>query len=210
MLWFSGIDSNTVVVDLEDELDKDLEEATIAEKAREIIVNGEVLTGKSLEDTEDRVDKEELEEQDKLNTATGHDMLSNINLVVDDVEVKSTMDLSSKEDLEKKQTISERKLECNIDSEVEKEADKMEQKDLNVNKTEDKCREQNSSEGEVVLSQSSTLSEGSVEWTVVDSIETSEDESSIINSQENKKIDQEIVGLEIGTSTTNRGKYYSM
>lgn len=237
-----GIDSNTVV-GMDDELVKESRDSNVTEsvsdkeKAREIIVNGEVLTEESLavEEVSEKTDESGVRSQEEereenveqiTSEASKPDSLTNMDLVVDGIEIKSAMDVSSNE----KPTISEslpESDECKVDSVEVKEADLAEPKVLNVNTTESLSMEPDSSENEV-LSQTTNSSEASGEWTVVDSVETDDEEvhmlsqsevpslSSSPNDQETKEsmiVDCES-HLEVGTSTSdktiNHGKCYKI
>lgn len=237
-----GIDSNTVV-GMDDELVKESRDSNVTEsvsdkeKAREIIVNGEVLTEESLavEEVSEKTDEsgvrsQEEEREEKVEQITSEaskpDSSTNMDLIVDGIGIKSAMDISSNE----KPTISEslpESDECKVDSVEVKEADLAEPKVLNVNTTESLSMEPDSSENEV-LSQTTNSSEASGEWTVVDSVETDDEEvlmlsQSDVPSLSSSPTDQEtkesmIVDcdshLEVGTSTSdktiNHGKCYKI
>lgn len=230
-----GIDSNTVV-GMDDELVKESRDSNVTdsvsdkEKAREIIVNGEVLTEESLavEEVSEKTDEsgvrsQEEKREEKVEQITSEaskpDSSTNMDLVVDGIEIKSTMDVRSNEEL----TISESLPESDkrkLDSAEVKEADLAEPKAINVNTTESLSMEPDSSENEFVSSQTTNSSEASVEWTVVDSVETDDEE---VPSLSSSPIDQEtkesmIVDCEsqpeVGTSTSdktiNQGKCYKI
>lgn len=237
-----GIDSNTVV-GMDDELVKESRDSNVTEsvsdkeKAREIIVNGEVLTEESLavEEVSEKTDEsgvrsQEEERVEKVEQITSEaskpDSSTNMDLVVDGIEIKSAMDVSSNE----KPTISEslpESDECKVDSVEVNEADLAEPKVINVNTTESLSMEPDSSENEV-SSQTTNSSEASGEWTVVDSVETDDEEVHMLSQSElpslsSSPTDQEtkesmIVDceshLEVGTSssdkTINHGKCYKI
>lgn len=180
---------------MDDELVKESEDSNVTEsvgvkeKAREIIVNGEVLTGESLEVEEvsektdesgGRSQEEEREEKTEQITseASKQDSSPNMDLVVDDIEIKSTMDVSSNEELQEEPNISEclpESEECKLDSAEVKEDKWVEPKVISVNMTESSSIEPDSSGNEIVSSQTSN-SEASEEWTVVDSVETDDED----------------------------------
>lgn len=178
---------------MDDELVKESEDSNVTEsvgvkeKAREIMVNGEVLTGESLEveDVSEKTDEsgsqeEEREEKTEQITseASKQDSSPNMDLVVDDIEIKSTIDVSSNEELQEEPNISEslpESEECKLDSAEVKEAKWVEPKVISVNMTESSSIEPDSSGNEIVSSQTSN-SEASEEWTVVDSVETDDEE----------------------------------
>lgn len=180
---------------MDDELVKESEDSNVTEsvgvkeKAREIIVNGEVLTGESLEveEVSEKTDEsgvrsqeEEREEKTEQITseASKQDSSPNMDLVVDDIEIKSTMDVSSNEELQEEPNISEslpESEECKLDSAEVKEAKWVEPKVISVNMTESSSIEPDSSGNEIVSSQTSN-SEASEEWTVVDSVETDDED----------------------------------
>lgn len=237
-----GIDSNTVV-GMDDELVKESRDSNVTEsvsdkeKAREIIVNGEVLTEESLavEEVSEKTDEsgvrsQEEEREEKVEQITSEaskpDSSTNMDLIVDGIEIKSAMDVSSNE----KPTISEslpESDECKVDCVEVKEADLAEPKAINVNTTESLSMEPDSSENEV-SSQTTNSSEASVEWTVVDSVETDDEEEHMLSQSDvpslsSSPTDQEtkesmIVDckshLEVGTSTSdktiNHGKCYKI
>lgn len=185
---------------MDDELVKESRDSNVTEsvsdkeKAREIIVNGEVLTEESLavEEVSEKTDEsgvrsQEEEQEEKVeqitSEATKPDSSTNMDLMVDDIEIKSTMDVSSNE----KPTISESLPESDkskLDSAEIKEADLAEPKVINVNTTESLSMEPDSSENELVLSLTTNSSEASVEWTVVDSVETDDEEVHILSQPE--------------------------
>lgn len=230
-----GIDSNTVV-GMDDELVKESRDSNVTEsvsdkeKAREIIVNGEVLTEESLavEEVSEKTDEsgvrsQEEEREEKLEQITSEtskpDSSTNMDLVVDGIEIKSTMDVRSNEEL----TISESLPESDkrkLDSAEVKEADLAEPKVINVNTTESLSMEPDSSENEFVSSQTTNSSEASVEWTVVDSVETDDEEVPSLSSspidQETKEImivdceSQPEVGTSTSDKTINQGKCYKI
>lgn len=228
---------------MDDELVKESRDSNVTEsvsdkeKAREIIVNSDVLTEElAVEEVSEKTDEsgvrsQEEEREQKVAQITSEaskpDSSTNTDLVVDDIEIKSTMDVSSNE----KPTISEslpESDECKLDSVEVKEADLAEPKIINVNTTESLSMEPDSSENEFVLSQTTNLSEASVEWTVVDSVETDDEEVNIlsqpdVSSPSSSPTDQEtkesmIVDCEsqpeVGTSTSdktiNQGKRYKI
>lgn len=228
---------------MDDELVKESEDSNVTEslgvkeKAREIIVNGEVLTGESLEveEVSEKTDEsgvrsqeEEREEKTELITseASKQDSSPNMDLVVDDIEIKSTMDVSSNEELQEEPNSSEslpESEECKLDSAEVKEAKCVEPKVISVNMTESSSIEPDSSGNEIVSSQTSN-SEASEEWTVVDSVETDDEDmhkisqpdvpslSSGLTDQETKEsmiVDcesQPEVGPSTIDITTNQGK----
>lgn len=237
-----GIDSNTVV-GMDDELVKESRDSNVTEsvsykeKSREIIVNGEVLTEESLavEEISEKTDESGVRSQEEereenveqiTSEASKPDSSTNMDLVVDGIEIKSAMDVSSNE----KPTISEslpESDECKVDSVEVNEADLAEPKVINVNTTESLSMEPDSSENEV-SSQTTNSSEASGEWTVVDSVETDDEEVHMLSQSEvpslsSSPTDQEtkesmIVDceshLEDGTSTSdktiNHGKCYKI
>lgn len=238
-----GIDSNTVV-GMDDELVKESRDSNVTEsvsdkeKAREIIVNGEVLTEESLavEEVSEKTDKsgvrsQEEEREEKVEQITSEaskpDSSTNMDLVVDDIEIKSTMDVSSNEEPTISESLPESD-ECKLDSAEVKEADLAEPKVINVNTTESLSMEPDSSDNELISSQTTNSSEASVEWTVVDSVETDDEEVHILSQSEvpslsSSPTDQEtkesmIVDCEsqpeVGTSTSdktiNQGKCYKI
>lgn len=181
---------------MDDELVKESRDSNVTEsvsdkeKAREIIVNGEVLTEESLavEEVSEKTDEsgvrsQEEEREEKVAQITSEaskpDSSTNTDLVVDDIEIKSTMDVSSNEE----PTISESD-ECKLDGAEVKEADLAEPRVINVNTTESLSMEPDSSENELVSSQTTNSSEASVEWTVVDSVETDDEEMHILSQPE--------------------------
>lgn len=230
---------------MDDELVKESEDSNVTEsvgvkeKAREIIVNGEVLTGESLEveEVSEKTDEsgvrsqeEEREEKTEQITseASKQDSSPNMDLVVDDIEIKSTMDVSSNEELQEEPNISEslpESEESKLDSAEVKEAKCVEPKVISVNMTECSSIEPDSSGNEIVSSQTSN-SEASEEWTVVDSVETDDEDVHKISQPDVPSLssgptDQEtkesmIVDCEsqpeVGPSTiditTNQGKCY--
>lgn len=228
---------------MDDELVKESRDSNVTEsvsdkeKAREIIVNGEVLTEESLavEEVSEKTDEsgvrsQEEEREEKVEQITSEaskpDSSTNMDLVVDGIEIKSTMDVSSNEEPNISERLPESD-ECKVDSAEVKEADLAEPKVINVNTTESLSIEPDSSENELVSSQTTNLSEASVEWTVVDSVETDDEEhmssKSELHSLSSSPTDQEteesmIVDcesqLEVGTSTSdktiNHGKCYKI
>lgn len=230
---------------MDDELVKESRDSNVTEsvsdkeKAREIIVNGEVLTEESLavEEVSEKTDEsgvrsQEEEQEEKVEQITSEaskpDSSTNMDLMVDDIEIKSTMDVSSNE----KPTISEslpESDESKLDSAEIKEADLAEPKVINVNTTESLSMEPDSSENELVLSLTTNSSEASVEWTVVDSVETDDEEVHILSQPEVPSLSSSptdhswtkesmIVDCEshpeVGTSTSdktiNQGKCYKI
>lgn len=217
------------------------ESVSVREEAKEIIVNGEVLTGESLEveevleETDEsgvRTQEEEPEEKAEQITSESSkpDSSPNGDLVVDDIEIKSTMDLSSNEEIQEEPTISESlpesEVEPKLDSEERKDAKSEETKVLNVNTNESPSSEPDSSENEIFSSQASNLTEVSEEWTVLDSVESDDEDvsktaqpevlslSSGLTDQETEEsmiVDCESQP-EVGTSTidktTNQGKCF--
>lgn len=230
---------------MDDELVKESEDSNVTEsvgvkeKAREIIVNGEVLTGESLEveEVSEKTDEsgvrsqeEEREEKTEQITseASKQDSSPNMDLVVDDIEIKCTMDVSSNEELQEEPNISvslPESEECKLDSAEVKKAKCVEPKVISVNMTESSSIEPDSSGNEIVSSQTSN-SEASEEWTVVDSVETDDEDVHKISQPDVPSLssgptDQEtkesmIVDCEsqpeVGPSTiditTNQGKCY--
>lgn len=228
---------------MDDELVKESRDSNVTEsvsdkeKAREIIVNGEVLTEESLavEEISEKTDESGVRSQEEkreenvehiTSEASKPDSSTNMDLVVDGIEIKSAMDVSSNE----KPTISEslpESDECKVDSVEVNEADLAEPKVINVNTTESLSMEPDSSENEV-SSQTTNSSEASVEWTVVDSVETDDEEEHMLSQSDvpslsSSPTDQEtkesmIVDceshLEVGTSTSdktiNHGKCYKI
>lgn len=233
---------------MDDELVKESRDSNVTEsvsdkeKAREIIVNGDVLTEElAVEEVSEKTDEsgvrsQEEEREEKVAQITSEaskpDSSTNTDLVVDDIEMDhashlSTMDVSSNEEPTISESLPESD-ECKLDSAEVKEADLAEPKVINVNTTESLSMEPDSSENEFVSSQTTDLSEASVEWTVVDSVETDDEEVNIISqpdvsSLSSSPTDQEtkesmIVDCEsqpeVGTSTSdktiNQGKCYKI
>lgn len=229
---------------MDDELVKESRDSNVTEsvsdkeKAREIIVNGEVLTEESLavEEVSEKTDEsgvrsQEEEREEKVEQITSEaskpDSSTNMDLVVDDIEIKSTMDVSSNEEPTISESLPESD-ECKLDSAEVKEADLAEPKVINVNTTESLSTEPDSSDNELVSSQTTNSSEASVEWTVVDSVETDDEEVHILSQPEVSSLsssptDQETKESmifdcesqpEVGTSTSdntiNQGKCYKI